>query len=169
MVLDHLAATFDLAPESLDVLSLTPRDLPEGAAEFYVEANDRQGREGFNCIVLSDKVYCSGPKGEFERLLREQALLEHQDLDAVVMMRLYSLFALPRHLKYLDAKGIARNPHDWRAYPEVTAPALESRPDGGVTLIFYATPHLEVQPSKWMVNVTRACEVELGMFPVTPR
>ena len=169
MVLDHLAATFGLTARAVDILPLAPRDLPEGANEFFVEARDSHGHDNRNCVVMGDKVYCSGTEGEFARLLREQAMLGRKDLSAARLMRLYSLFALPRQLKYVDANVLARNREDWRAYPEVAAPALSKLPDGGATLTFYATPVTGVQPSKWTVTVTPAYQVEVGSAPVAPR
>jgi hypothetical protein len=168
MVLDHLAAAFGVTPDDVDILSLTPRDLPAGAAEFYVEAKGSHGHDNHNCIVMGGKVYCSGADGEFARVLREQSLLG-KDLGAAQLMRLYSLFALPRQVKYIDANVLARNPQAWQAYPEVAAPALSSRPDGAVTLTFYATPVTQVQPSKWMVTVSRDYRIEVGSTPLPPR
>lgn len=169
MVLDHLGTTFGLAPASLDLLSLTPRDLPEGADEFYAEVRGSYGNDHYNCVVMGGKVYCSGSEGEFARLMREQVLLEGKAPDAAQLMRLYSLFALPREVAWVDARVLARDLHDWQAYPEVAPPALARRPDGGVTLTFCTTPPFEVEPSKWTVSVTRACEVEVAIEHLAPR
>jgi hypothetical protein len=168
-VLAHLAATFGLQPGELEVLSLAPRDLPEGAAEFYVEAKGSHGHGNHNCVVMNERVYCSGAEGEFERLLREQALLRRPDLTAARLMRLYSLFALPRQLKYVDANVLARDPQAWSAYPEVTPPALTPRADGGVTLVFHATPVREIQPSRWTVDIAPGGEVRVASTPVARR
>jgi hypothetical protein len=165
-VLAHLAATFGLQPGDVDVLTLTPRDLPEGAAELYVEAKGSHGHANHNCVVLGERVYCSGTEGEFGRLLREQTLLRRPDLTAARLMRLYSLFALPRQLKYVDANVLARDPQTWSAYPTVTPPVLTPRADGGATLVFHATPVREIQPSKWTVNISPDSEVQAASTPV---
>jgi hypothetical protein len=168
-VLTHLAAAFGLQPGELEVLSLAPRDLPEGATEFYVEAKGSHGHGNHNCVVMNERVYCSGAEGEFERLLREQALLRRPDLTAARLMRLYSLFALPRQLKYVDANVLARDPQPWSGYPEVTPPALTPRGDGGVTLVFHATPVREIQPSRWTVDIAPDGEVRVASTPVARR
>jgi hypothetical protein len=168
-VLAHLGAAFGLAPGDVEVLILTPRDLPDGAAEFYAETKGSHGHGNHNCIAMGEQVYCSGTEGEFQRLLREQALLQRKDLDAPRLMRLYSLFALPRQVKYVDAGVIARAPQDWGAFPEVVPPTLARAADGGVTLSFYATPVREVQPSKWTVRISPAHEIEVGTAPVARR
>ena len=162
-VADHLASAFGLPADGLVILPLTPRDLPAGSAEFYVEA--KGGGERRNCVVLGDKAYCSGADGEFARLLREQALPARKDLNAAQLMRLYSLLALPRQLKYIDANVLARNPQAYRAYPEVQAPTLTGSGDAGLVLTFYATPVNAVQPSKWTVAISRSGEVEVSSPP----
>lgn len=169
LVLDHLGAAFGAKAAELNILPLVPRDLPEGAAEFYVEAQGSHGHDNHNCIVMGDRVYCSGAEGEFERLLREQALLKRQDLGAAQFMRLYSLFALPRQLKYVDANVLARNPQDWRAYPEADPPTLSRHADGGVTLVFLATPVREVKPSRWTVKISSTGQVEVASTPLAAR
>lgn len=168
-VLTHLAATYGLRPGDVELLPLAPRDLPAGAAEFYVEAKGSHGHDNHNCVVMGERVYCSGAEGEFERLLREQALLRRADLDAAQLMRLYSLFALPRQLKYIDAGVLQRNPQDWQAYPEVAPPALSRQPDGGATLVFYATPTLALQPSKWTLRIAPDGRAEAESAAVAKR
>src|SRR5215510_14787711 len=78
-VIAHLEATFGLKADALQVVALTPRDLPAGAAEFYVEAQGSHSHDNYNVVVLGDKVYCSRGDGEFARVLREQALLARND------------------------------------------------------------------------------------------
>jgi hypothetical protein len=158
-VLDHLSAKFGVKPDTVQVLSLAPRDLPAGAQEFYVEAKGTHGHDNYNYVVMGDKVYCSRLEGEFARLVREQNLLERKDVGAAQYMRLYSLFALPRQVKYIDANALSRNPQDYRGFPQVQAPTLSTRPDGGVTLTFFATPVDALQPSKWMVSISRNLEI----------
>jgi hypothetical protein len=169
MVLDHFVASYGMKAGAVELLPLAPRNLPEGAAEFFVETRVSHGHGKHNCIVMGSRVYCSGAEGEFSRLLREQALLERKDLSAARLMRLYSLFALPRQLRHVDANVLIRNRESWRAYPEVVAPTLTRRPDGGVTLCFYATPLMAVQPSKWTVDITRGYGVEVRSALVAPR
>jgi len=169
LVLDHLQAAFNTTAESVNVLQLPPRELPEGAAEFYVEPKGSREHGSRNCVVMGGKVYCSGADGEFARLLREQALLDRGGVDASALMRLYALLALPRQVKYVNANVLALDSQTWRAYPEVVAPSISTRPDGGVTLTFYATPVAEVQPSKWTVTVKRNYDVEVASVPLAPR
>jgi hypothetical protein len=168
-VIEHLQSTFGVGTDAVQVVALTPRDLPAGASEFYVEAKDSHGHDNYNYMVLGDKVYCSRVDGEFARVLREQALLERKDLSAAQLMRLYSLFALPREIKYLDANVLARNVQEYRAYPQVQPPVLNQRPDGGVTLTFFATPVLSVQPAKWSVTISRTYEVVVTRENVAKR
>jgi hypothetical protein len=158
-VIEHLDATFGVKADAVEVVALTPRDLPAGAAEYYVEAKGSHGHDNYNVVVLGDRVYCSRVEGEFARVLREQALLERKDLSAAQLMRLYSLFALPREIKYIDANVLARNAQDYKAYPQVQPPALAWQPDGGVTLTFFTTPVLSVEPIKWSVAISRNYEV----------
>ncbi len=168
-VIEHLESTFGVKADAVQVVTLTPRDLPAGATEYYVEAKGSQGHDNYNVVVFGDKVYCSRVDGEFARALREQALLERKDLSAAQVMRLYSLFGLPRQLKYIDANVLARNAQDYRAYPQVQAPALTQRPDGGVTLTFYATPVLSVEPAKWSVAISPSYEVKVSSEAVAKR
>ena len=107
-------------------------------------------------MVFGDKVYCSRVEGEFAGALREQALLERKDLSAAQVMRLHSLFALPRHVE------VHRRQRARRATSRTTArtrrcgrPALTPRPDGGVTLTFFATPVMSVAPARWSVAIWR--------------
>jgi len=158
-VIEHLDSIFGVKADAVEVVALTPRDLPAGAAEYYVEAKGSHGHDNYNYVVLGDKVYCSRVEGEFARVLREQALLERRDLSAAQLMRLYSLFALPREIKYIDANVLARNAQDYKAYPQVQPPALARRPDGGVTLTFFATPALSVEPARWSVAISSTYEV----------
>ena len=158
-VIAHLGAVFGVKADALALVALAPRDLPAGAAEFYVESKDSHGHDNYNVVVIGDKVYCSRVDGEFARVLREQALLERGDLSAAQVMRLYSLFALPRQLKYIDADALGRDADDYRAWPQVKAPALVRRDDGGVTLTFFATPARELSPSKWTVLVSRRYDI----------
>jgi hypothetical protein len=72
-VLDHLATNFGVRADAVQILWLVPRDLPAGAAEFYVEGKGSQGHDNYNYVVVKDKVYCSRVDGEFARLLREQS------------------------------------------------------------------------------------------------
>ena len=168
-VIDHLATHFGLKADAVQILSLTPRDLPQGAAEFFVELKDTHGHDNYNYVVIGDKVYCSRVEGEFARLLREQSLLDRKDLTAAQYMRLYSLFALPRQVKYIDANVLQRNAASYRAFPQVKAPSLAPRPDGGITLTFFATPVQAVQPSKWIVSVSRGYEVDVTSEAVGSR
>jgi hypothetical protein len=168
-VIEHLESAFGVKADALQVVALTPRDLPAGAAEYYIEAKGSHGHDNYNVVVFGDKVYCSRVDGEFTRVLREQALLERKDLSAAQVMRLYSLFALPRQLKYIDANVLARNAQDYRAYPQVQAPALTQRPDGGVTLTFFATPVMSVEPAKWSVAIARNYEVVVSSEAVGKR
>ena len=168
-VLDHLGAKFGVKSDAVQVVSLTPRDLPAGAAEFYVEAKGSHGHENYNYVVIDDKVYCSRVEGEFSRLLREQSLLERKDVSAAQYMRLYSLFALPRQVKYIDANVLSRNAQDYRAFPQVQAPAVAGRPDGGLTLTFFASPARTVQPSKWTVSISPTYEVAVNSEDVGKR
>jgi hypothetical protein len=43
------------------------------------------------------------------------------------------------------------------------------RPDGGVTLTFFATPVLSVQPAKWSVTISRTYEVVVTRENVAKR
>lgn len=158
-VLDHLGTSFSVRPDAVQVMSLTPRDLPPGALEFYVEIKGSHGHDHYNYVILGNRIYCSRVEGEFARLLREQSLLGRKDVGAAQYMRLYSLFALPRQLKYIDANALSRNASDYRAFPQIQAPALVSRPGGGVALIFFATPVDAVQPSKWTVSISPTYDV----------
>lgn len=158
-IVEQLAARLGVPPDDLQIVKLTPRDLPAGAAEYYVEPKGGHGHDNVNAVVLGGRIYASGHDGEFARLLREQSLLARADLSAAQAMRLYSLFALPRQLKYLDANALARDPQRWRDWPQVQPPALARRPEGGLVLTFYATPVDATQPSKWTVTVSPAYEV----------
>jgi len=167
-VLDHLGAKFGVKADAVQVLSLTPRDLPAGAAEFFVEGkNSRHDR--YNCIVMGDKAYCSQVDGEFVRVLREQSLLQRKDVSAAQYMRLYSLLALPRQVKYIDGNVLNRNAQEFRAFPQVQAPAVTTRSDGGVTLTFFATPTDTVEPSKWTVAISPNYEVAVTSEEVAKR
>jgi len=166
--LAHVQATFGVRPDTMSVVELTARDLPAGAAEYFVEADDGR-HDTYNVVVFGDKVYCSRVDGEFARALREQALLERKDLNAAQAMRLYSLFALPRQLKYIDANVLARNEQDYRAYPQVQPPVLTPRPDGGVTLTFFATPVMSVAPARWSVAISRNYEVAVSSEAIGKR
>ena len=159
-VRDHLRVKFGVKRDEVDILSLTPRDLPPGAVEFYVEAKGSHGHDNYNYVVLNNRVYCSRVDGEFARLLREQSLLRRKDIVAAQYMRLFSLFALPRQVSYIDANKLRRFTSDYRAFPQVQAPTLTRRPDGGVTLTFFASPAGEaVQPSKWAVSISPTYKV----------
>lgn len=168
-VIEHLESTFGVKADAVQVVALTPRDLPTGAAEFYVEAKGSHGHDNYNVVTFGDKIYCSRVDGEFARVLREQSLIERYDLSAAQLMRLYSLFALPRQLKYIDANVLARNAQQYRAYPQVQPPALTRRPDGGLTLTFFATPVLSVRPARWSVTISRNHEVVVGSEAVVKR
>jgi hypothetical protein len=160
-VLEHLRTTFNVKPDAVQVMSITPRDLPPGALEFYVETRGSHGHDHYNYVVLGNAVYCSRVEGEFARLLREQSLLGRKDVGAAHYMRLYSLFALPRQLAFIDANTIGRNASELRAFPQVQAPALVRRSDGGATLVFFATPVDTVQPSKWTVSISPSYDVSV--------
>ena len=168
-VIAHLESTFGVKADAVEVVALTPRDLPAGASEYYVEARGSRDHDNYNVVVFGDKVYCSRVSGEFARTLREQALLERKDLSAAQLMRLYSLFGLPRHLKYIDADALARDAQDYRAFPQVQPPALTQRPDGGVTLTFFATPVMSVEPARWSVAISRSYEVVVSNEAVGKR
>jgi hypothetical protein len=162
LVLDHLNANFGVLPDSVQALAIKARDLPEGALEFYVEAKGSSGHDNYNYVVIGERVYCSRSEGEFARILKEQRLLDRKDLGAAQMMRLYSLFAMPRQIKYIDQNALDRNPQDFSAYPQVKAPALTSGDQGAVVLTFYATPLRAVQPSRWTVSISRTYQVEVS-------
>jgi hypothetical protein len=167
-VLAHVQATFGLAPDAAEILSIPPRDLPPGALEFYVEAKGTHGHRHHNCVVMGERIYCSRTDGEFARLLREQSLLE-RGLTAAQCMRLYSLLALPRQVKYIDADVLARDAAELRAFPQVSAPALAKGADGGAVLTFHAMHDDSAQPFKWTVSVSRSHEVTVKTEPVNAR
>jgi hypothetical protein len=167
-VLDHVSAVFGMYAHAVEILELPPRDLPAGAAEFYVEAKGSHGHNNHSCILMGDKCYCSGVDGEFTRLLREQSLLDSNNLAAAQLMRLYALLALPRQIKYIDATGLTRNAQSYRAFPDVAVPTLSRSPDEGLTLTFYATPVETVDPSRWTVTITRDYQIEVASQPLAP-
>jgi hypothetical protein len=168
-VLDHLRATFGVKHNSVETVPITARDLPAGASEFYVEAKGSHGHDNYNYVVIGESVYCSRSHGEFARILKEQKLLDRQDTNAAQLMHLYSLFALPHQIKYIDQNALNRNPQDYRAYPEIKAPYLENGAQGALVLSFFATPVMTLQPSRWTVTISRSYEISIRGGNLTAR
>jgi hypothetical protein len=167
-VIAHLHSTFGVPADALAVRALTPRDLPAGAAEYYAEVRGSQ-HDNYNVVAFGDKMYSSRVDGDFERVLREQALLTRSDLTAAQLMRLYSLLALPRGLKYIDAGVLARNANDYRAYRQVQPPELTRQSDGAAMLVFFATPAMSVQPTQWRVAISHDGSVKVSTEALSGR
>jgi hypothetical protein len=168
-VVDHLQATFGLPRDAVQIVSLAPRDLPGGSAEFFAETKGSSGHDNYNYVVIGTQVYCSRVPGEFARLLREQSLLQRNDVTAAQYTRLYALFELPRELKYIDANVLGRNAASYRDFPQVRPPALTRAADGSILLTFFATPALLVQPLKVIVAVSPAYDMKVSTEELTRR
>jgi hypothetical protein len=153
VVLDYLHSNLGINGASVDVSTLSARDLPAGSAEFYVETKGSREHGAINCVLLDGKVYCSRTSGDFARLMKDQRALETKSLTAAQMMRLYALLGMPRQVKYVDAGVLARNP-DYKNFPDTAVPALMWPATGGAVLTFFATPLDRVAPAKWTVNVS---------------
>ncbi len=163
LVQTHLQKLLSLSADDIKVKRLNPPDLPAGTQEFYAELHGGR-HDNVNCLVLAERVYCSRAPDEFARFLKDYRYFEKRDLTPHQVMRLYGLFALPRQLKSIDAALLARNAAQYRAYPEVAAPTL-AHSDAGMLLTFWATPPLELKPTRWLVNLSPSYVLQVHQNP----
>ena len=159
----HLMERFSLRADQLKLIRLSGRDLPAGSEEFYAEF--RGGRDdNINCLVYADRAYCSRSDGEFQRFMADYRYFDKTGLSAPQVMRLYALLALPRQLKYIDARALTRDAAKYQAFPGIAPPAL-AHTDAGMTLAFCATPALQLEPTQWIVTLSRDYQLDVRQGP----
>ena len=161
-LMSHLKSALGMAPQSVDVIPTQKPNAIPGAREFYIEVKGSREHGSSNCVVMAGQVYCSPSAGDFARILKEQALLERDDIGAAQWMNLYAVLQLPRQLRYIGAQELDSNPQAYRAYPEITSPAVSKDAQGTLTLVFFTSTLRSMQPlSKWTVAMSRAGRVDV--------
>ena len=161
LIAAHLEKHLSLAADQVSVSAITPENLPAGAQQFYVERKGQRDHGALNCIVLGEKVYCPGVDADFARLLTDLRWLDRQDASAAQLMRLYRLLVLPVQVMVL-AEG-------YPEFPQIKPPALESG-DRGLSLVFFASTQVPLEPRRWSVTVTHDYRVEVQTgAPLQPR
>ena len=148
----HLSKHFSLGAGQVSLSAVTPENLPEGARQYYVEPKGGHGHRALNYIVIGSQLYCSGVEGDFARLLSENHYLERKGLTAAQVMSPYRTLASPPQVMIMAA--------GYPQFAQIKPPAL-TLGEQGMSLVFFASAGIPLEPRRWTVTVSRDYRVEV--------